>query len=55
MVRLVEELGKSPAEVAKGIGVTPTSVRRWVKQYGNQGEAAFPGKGNLYPADEANL
>lgn len=53
MVRLVEELGKSPADVAKGIGVTPTSVRRWVRQYGNKGDAAFPGKGNLYPPDEA--
>ena len=52
MVRLVEELGKSPADVAKDIGVTSTSVRRWVRQYGNQGEAAFPGK-NLYPTDEA--
>ena len=53
MVRLVEELGKSPADVAKDIGVTATSVRRWVKQYGSQGEDAFPGKGKLYPADEA--
>jgi transposase len=53
MVRLVEELGKSPADVAKDIGVTATSVRRWVKQYGNQGEAAFPGKGKLHPANEA--
>ena len=52
MVRLVEELGKSPAAVAKDIGVTATSVRRWVKQYGKQGEVAFPGKGNLHPADE---
>ncbi len=52
MVRLVEELGKSPADVAKDIGVTATSVRRWVRQYGHQGEAAFPGKGNLHPADE---
>lgn len=53
MVRLVEELGKSPADVAKDIGVTATSVRRWIKQYGIQGEAAFPGKGNLHPANEA--
>jgi transposase len=52
MVRLVEELGKSPVKVAKDIGVTATSVRRWVKQYGNQGKDSFPGKGNLHPADE---
>jgi transposase len=53
MVRLVEELGKSPVKVAKDIGVTATSVRRWVKQYGSQGKDSFPGKGNLHPADEA--
>ena len=53
MVRLVEELGKSPADVAKDIGVTATSIRRWVKQYGSHDEASFPGKGNLHPADEA--
>ncbi len=52
IVRLVEELGKSPAEVAKDIGVTPTSVRRWVLQYGTHGSAAFPGKGKLHPEDE---
>ena len=52
MVRLVEELGKSPAEVAKDIGVTATSVRRWVVQFGSQGSASFPGKGNLHPVDE---
>jgi transposase len=53
MVRLVEELGRSPADVAKDIGVTATSIRRWVKQYGVHGDAAFPGKGNLHPANEA--
>ena len=52
MVRLVEELGKSPKEVANDIGVTTTSVYRWMKQYGTHGEASFPGKGNLHPADK---
>ena len=52
MARLVEELGKSPVKVAKDIGVTATSVRRWVKQYGSQGKDSFPGKGNLHPADD---
>ena len=52
MVRLVEELCKSPVKVAEDIGVTPTTVRRWVKKYGNSVEGSFPGKGNLHPADE---
>lgn len=52
MVRLIEELGKSPVEVAKDIGVTSQSVRRWVQQYGTHGNTAFPGKGKLHPEDE---
>jgi transposase len=52
IVRLVEELGKSPVQVAKDIGVTTTTIRRWVKEYGTHGNKAFPGKGNLHPADE---
>ena len=52
IVRLVEELGKSPVKVAKDIDVTPTTVRRWVQQYGTNGNTAFPGKGKLHPEDE---
>ncbi len=51
MVRLVTDLGKKPAEVAEDIGVSATSVRRWVKQYSIHGEDAFPGKGKLRPVD----
>ncbi|SCY59726.1 transposase, partial [Alkaliphilus peptidifermentans] len=51
IVKLVTELGKKPTDVAKDIGVTPTSIRRWVKQYSLHGEDAFPGKGKLRPAD----
>ncbi|SNS88105.1 transposase [Anaerovirgula multivorans] len=51
MVKLITELGKKPADVARDIGVTPTTIRRWVKQYSLHGEDAFPGKGNLRPAD----
>ena len=51
IVRLVTELGKKPDKVAEDIGVTGTTVRRWVKQYSLHGEGAFPGKGNLRPED----
>ena len=33
IVRLITELGKKPSEVAEDIGVTATTVRRWVKQF----------------------
>ncbi|QUH24919.1 transposase [Serpentinicella alkaliphila] len=51
IVKLVTELGKKPTDVAKDIVVTPTSIRRWVKQYSIHGENAFPGKGKLRPED----
>ena len=44
MVRLVTDLGKKPAEVAEDIGVSATSVRRWVRQYSIHGEDAFPAR-----------
>ena len=53
MVRLVQELGRSPVEVAKEIGITATSLRRWIKEYGNEDDSkVFPGKGKQHPADE---
>lgn len=52
IVRLVEELGKSPTQVANDIGVTPQTVRAWVKKFGKGDSSTFPGKGNLHPADE---
>ncbi|MGI6448907.1 MAG: IS3 family transposase [Desulfitobacteriia bacterium] len=51
IVRLITELGKKPVDVARDIGVTATSVRRWVRQFSEHGENAFPGKGKLRPAD----
>lgn len=44
IVRLITELGKKPSEVAEDIGVTATTVRRWVKQFSIHGDDAFPGK-----------
>lgn len=51
IVKLVTERGKKASEVAEDIGVTAASIRRWVKQYSDHGEDAFPAKGNLKPED----
>lgn len=53
MVHLVWELGRSPVELAKDIGITTTNMRRWIKEYRNEAAPnTFPGKGNRHPAGE---
>ena len=52
IIKLVTERGMKLSEVAKDIGVTPASVRRWIKEYSDHGKDAFPGKGNLRAEDE---
>jgi transposase len=51
-VKLVLEQGMTASKVAKDLGVAHTSVRNWVLDYKKHGMGAFPGKGNLPPADE---
>ena len=33
-------------EVAKELGISTSSLRRWVNEYDEYGESAFPGHGN---------
>ena len=47
IIKLVTKRKKKISEVAKDIGVTPTSIRRWITPYSAYGKDAFPGKGNL--------
>ena len=54
-VRLVTELGKRPADVAAGTGVTTRTVQKWVESLATHGDDAFPGKGNLHAVDEESL
>ena len=51
-VRLLERTGKSQAEIADELGVASSTICRWNKEYGEDGEDAFPGKGNLTPEKE---
>ena len=52
IIKLVTERRKNISEVAKDIGVTSTSIRRWITQYSEYGKDAFPGKGNLRAEDD---
>lgn len=52
IIKLITEQRKKVTHVAKDIGVSEATVRRWVKEYGAHGEDAFPGKGKLRPGDE---
>ena len=44
IIKLVTERKKKISEVAKDIGVTSTSIRRWITQYSEYGKEAFPGE-----------
>ncbi len=44
-IRQVEEGEKTQAEVARELGVTPNAVSRWLAEWAQKGDAAFPGHG----------
>ncbi len=46
-VKMVTEGGHKAAEVARSLGIDPGRLYLWKKQFGDSGEKAFPGKGNL--------
>jgi transposase len=51
-VRLLERSGRSQEAVADELGIGASSLSRWKKKYGEDGEDAFPGRGNLTPEEE---
>jgi|GraSoiStandDraft_54_1057290.scaffolds.fasta_scaffold284587_1 transposase len=51
-VRLLTEKGLSVAEAARQLGVSDGCLRSWRDAALQLGEAAFPGQGNLTPADD---
>ena len=44
-VRLVNDQGLSCAEAARDLGLHPSVLYRWVKEYGGDSHPAFPGHG----------
>jgi transposase len=51
-VKLVTEQGYSLREAARNLGVSEKQLRKWKRSLEDQGQQAFPGKGNLPPEQE---
>lgn len=51
-VHLVVDRGVSFAQAARDLDVHQTVLRRWVQQYRDRPDTAFPGRGQLAPADD---
>lgn len=51
-VKLVMEGNRSVREVSKGLGINENLIYRWKKQFSEDRENSFPGKGHLKPYDE---
>ena len=46
-VKMITEDGRKGTEVARSLGIHQTQLYRWKRQFGDQGQKAFPGKGHL--------
>ena len=51
-VRLITHKGYSIAEASRSLGIDYSVLRRWKNQFEKDPQHAFPGKGQLKPADE---
>ena len=51
-VRLVLEGGRTVAEVSRNLGICESVLHRWKRQYQEDPEHSFPGKGRLKPMEE---
>lgn len=45
-VKLAQAEDQSVLDTAKGLGISPSSLRRWINEQDEYGESAFPGHGN---------
>ena len=50
-IRLVIEEKRSVSETARDLGMHANTLHRWVKEYRDAGEEAFPGHCRLLPQD----
>ena len=50
-VRLVRERGVTVAQAARDLDLSPTLIRRWVREFVADPKEAFPGQGQQKPED----
>ena len=53
-VQLFETSGKSKTQIARDLGISDSALSKWCKEFGEQGEEAFPGKGHQTAIEEEN-
>jgi transposase len=51
-VQLVRSSNKSPAQIARELGVADSTLHHWCKLFAEDGEQAFPGSGHQKPQEE---
>ena len=51
-VSMVTEGGVSIAQAARNLGISENSLWRWKKEFEEDPDHAFPGKGHLKPPDD---
>jgi transposase len=52
-VKLATEAGNSQSQVACDLGIHPNTLYKWVQQYSERPQDAFPGKGHQLTEAEA--
>lgn len=51
-ISMVKDKGETVADTSEKLGVHIKTIYRWLNEFKQDGKDAFPGKGNLKPADE---
>jgi transposase len=51
-VTLFQTSGKSKTQIARDLGISDSALSKWCKEFENQGQEAFPGKGRQTAIEE---
>jgi transposase len=53
-VHLFKTSGKSKTQIARDLGMSDSALNKWCKEFEEQGDEAFPGKGHQTAIEEEN-